>query len=80
MFIRPVSSIEVRETIDKFKIKATLDSKIRPLKIANGCDKFTDALTKAVNSSFEQGTFPNALKIARVVPVHKGGSKTEACN
>ena len=50
------------------------------MKLANEDTKFTYTLAVIVNSSFTEGIFPNALKSARVVPVHKGGSKTEVTN
>lgn len=34
----------------------------------------TPYLTRCINRVFETGTYPNALKVARVVPIHKGGS------
>ena len=33
-----------------------------------------------ISCSFEQGVFPSALKVARVVPVFKDGSKTDVAN
>ena len=80
IYIRPVNPSEVTDIIDLFKNKATLDTKIEPLKIASSCENFTVALTKIINSSFEQGIFPQALKTAKVVPIHKGGSKTDVSN
>ena len=50
------------------------------MKLANLDTKFTDILAVIINSSFTEGIFPNALKSARVVPIHKGGSKTEVTN
>ncbi len=58
----------------------SLDTKVESLKIANDCFSFTNAFTKVINSSFKQGVFPQTLKLARVVPVHKGGSKTDVAN
>ncbi len=80
MYLSPVDSSEIYSTINKFKNKATLDTKIEPLKIANSCPVFTEILAKVINSSFQQGIFPESLKIARVVPIHKGGSKTDVAN
>ena len=80
IYIKPVTATEVQDVINLFKNKATLDTKIQPLKIANSCDNFTTVLAHVVNSSFEQGVFPQALKTAKVVPVHKGGSKTDIKN
>ena len=80
IYIKPVTASEVQDVINLFKNKATLDTKIQPLKIANSCVNFTTVLAHVVNSSFEQGVFPQALKTAKVVPVHKGGSKTDVKN
>ena len=43
------------------------DSQIQPLKIANSCLNFITVLAHVVNSSFEQGVIPQALKTAKVV-------------
>ncbi len=80
IYLRKVEPSEVHEIVKKFKNKATLDTKIEPLKIANGSYSFTSALAKIINNSFEQGIFPQHLKLARVIPVHKGGSRTDVTN
>ncbi len=78
--INPVQPDEVYNVIKSFKNKATLDTKIEPLKIANSNYSFTTALAKVINTSFEQGIFPQSLKTARVIPVHKEGSKMDVTN
>ena len=50
------------------------------MKIANSDFTFTHTLADVINCSFQQGIFPNSLKMARVVPIHKGGSRTEVSN
>ena len=63
MYIKPVApSSEFFEIINNMKNKATLDTKISALKIANNDIKFTQILAKIITSSFEQGTFPQSLK------------------
>ena len=37
-------------------------------------------LAHIINISFSSGEFPDALKIAKVLPLHKGGSAAEANN
>jgi len=37
-------------------------------------------LVKLFNNSMEKGVFPDALKIARVIPLHKGGEKCNPTN
>ena len=80
MYLRPVTPTEVSEVILKFKNKSTLDTKIGPMKVANHNSKFTGVISTIINSSFTQGIFPTALKTARVIPIHKGGSKTDVTN
>ena len=50
------------------------------LKIANKCQSFYETLAKVINQSFKEGVFPSQLKIAKVIPIHKNGSKVEASN
>ena len=76
----PTDAIEVHKVIGNLKNKATLDTKIEPLKIANACFNFTTALSRVINASFSEGLFPKALKVAKVTPIHKGGSKSEVSN
>ena len=78
--LSPVTSHEVLGVINKFKNKATLDTKIEPMKCASEVTNFTEILAFIINSSFTQGIFPDPLKSARVVPIHKGGSKTDVTN
>jgi len=80
LFLRVTDQFEVHDIIRGFKNKATMDTKIEPLKIANGCFNFTSVLSKVINLSFQQGIFPESLKVAKVVPIHKEGSKTDVAN
>jgi hypothetical protein len=43
-------------------------------------DLAIDELTKCINDCFEQGTFPDRLKIAKVSPIYKSGTKSDPCN
>ena len=80
MFILPTDPIEIQRTICTLKNKATQDVKIEPLKIAKECPKFCEILSNVVNSSFNEGIFPTSMKTAKVVPIHKGGSKLDVKN
>ena len=41
--------------------------------------EFSKSLSDMINMSFNQGVFPNILKIANVIPIHKKGDKLD-CN
>ena len=76
----PVEAHEVYTIINNFKNKSTLDTKMSTLKLASASRQFTHTIADVINSSFEQGKFPQSLKTARVVPIHKGGSKSDVAN
>ena len=80
MFVRPTTECEVEQIISKLKNKSTQDTKIEPLKIVKDCPSFCKVLSIIINTSFSQGIFPSSLKIAKVIPIHKGGSKSDATN
>ena len=69
---------EITETIKNFKNKATSDSAVQALKHANSM--IAPILCNLINASFEQGVFPSDLKLAKVIPLHKGGSKSDIAN
>ena len=80
IFISPTHPIEVNKIINDLRNKTTSDSKIAALKSATRVNKFNDTLTDIINSSFITGVFPVQLKIAKVIPIHKSGPKTEVSN
>ena len=80
IYVKPVAPGEVYEIIKNMKNKATLDTKVSALKLASLDPKFTTVLANVITSSFEQGIFPQSLKLARVVPVFKSGTKTDVSN
>ena len=80
MYLNSVSAGEVHDIIKSFKNKTTRDTKIEALKLANLSFNFTNALAKIINKSFQQGVFPEQMKTARVIPIHKEGSKTDVSN
>ena len=80
MHIKPVLAYEISEIVRKMKNKSTLDTKVCALKIAALDNKFNEALARVITASFEEGIFPQPLKLARVIPIHKGGSKCDVSN
>ena len=80
MHLSSVDAGEVYKVIQSFKNKSTRDTKIESLKVANSSYVFTSTLALIINKSFQQGIFPDQMKIAKVVPIHKEGSKTDVGN
>ena len=80
MYIIPSHPEEILNTISALKLKTTSDTNIRALKAASAVPGFNGMLSNIINSSFRQGVFPTQLKVAKVVPIHKGGRKTDVAN
>ena len=80
IYLNKVYAGEVHNIINNFKNKSTRDTKIEALKIANTSHVFTSVLAEVINKSFDQGVFPQELKIAKVVPIHKEGSRSQVGN
>jgi len=80
IYLTPTSQTEVSNIIRQLKVKATSDTNIAAIKRANELPGFSDVIAELVNSSLASGVFPTTLKTAKVVPIHKGGSKLDIQN
>ena len=80
IFLMPTHSQEINDIIRSLKLKSTSDTKISALKEATCITKFNDVFSNIINSSFVSGIFPSQLKVAKVVPIHKAGSRMDVEN
>ena len=67
-----INSINIHKSTGPSSIPAKLLLQIPDLIIIPLC--------KIINNSFISGKFPNALKIVKVIPIHKGGSTQDVNN
>ena len=81
MFVNPFSENELLEEIAKLKDNKAIGYSDIPIKLFKKC-KFVlvKPLVTLYNMTIEQGVFPNALKMAQVIPIHKGDEKHLAQN
>ena len=80
IYLAPSHPLEINDIIAALKLKSTSDTNIGALKAAAEIPGFTDVLTDIINSSLAQGIFPTQLKLAKVIPIHKTGDKTDVSN
>ena len=78
--IAQVSHDEVLDIINSLEYKATgpVSIPIKLLKLIP--DLILVPLCNIINVSFNTGVFPNLLKLVKVIPIHKGGSKQDMNN
>lgn len=81
IFLSPATQEEVKFLIASLKPKkaAGIDG-IQAIVVKNCPEIITPILTEIINNCIACGQFPDALKVARVVPIHKSESKAEIEN
>ena len=75
-----ISPLDIRETIKRFSPKTSTDVdgiSLKLIKYVSEC--ICTPLSHIFNLSINTGTFPSALKLSRIVPLHKGGNP-ELCD
>ena len=79
-FFHPVTDNEIDKIIVNMKmVKSGLN--VVPIKIFKSLRHlFLHPLRLLINKSFEEGTFPNSLKLARITPIHKQGDYQDPSN
>ena len=81
MYLKPITSDEVREIIDNLDNKfSSGDDDISNVILKLSSNVTVPYLTQIINKSFEAGIFPDDLKKAKVIPLHKDGSKLDENN
>ena len=78
MKLEDASPSEIIEIVKGLKNKSTSDMSITPLKSVSQI--LAPVISSIVSTSLKQGVFPSKLKIAKVIPLHKGGSRSEVSN
>ena len=74
LFINPVSPEEISRIILDLKNTSANISEV-PVKVLKKVHSLlADTVAKLVNKSFCSGIFPDALKVAKIVPVFKSGN------
>lgn len=77
----PVSVEEISEIITSLNSSAASGYDGLSVKIIkNSKSELAPILTTLINKSFNDGIFPDILKVARVVPIFKSGDKTDPNN
>lgn len=81
IFLSPATQEEILSLINSARSKKApgIDG-IHPLVIKNCAQTIAPALTEIINNCILSGTYPDALKTARVVPIYKNGSKRDVEN
>lgn len=75
-FLRPTNKDEINNIILHLKRNTSPGhDNISVMDVLNLRESILEILVKLINEIFVSGTFPNDLKIVKVCPIHKSGSK-----
>ena len=75
MFLYPTNEEEVAKIIANLRVSSPGWDEISAKVIINAADILSKPLTFLYNLSLQSGIFPSELKLAKVIPLHKGDSK-----
>ena len=78
LFLQPTNNSEVLKGINQLKNKATVDNRVSLLEYVK--QQIANGLVIIFNKSFEEGCFPQLLKIAKMIPVYKSEDPTDPSN
>jgi len=80
MFVQPVTIRDVKDVILELPCKPSVITEI-PSFIYKYCSNIiAPSIANLFNESVNTGVFPERLKLARIVPVHKGGDRSTLNN
>ena len=81
IFFKPIVSVEIQDIItglDNSKSSGPYSVPVKLLKVLN--PQISELLAQIFNESLSVGIFPDKLKYAKVIPIHKKGSPTDPSN
>lgn len=76
----PTDVNEVTNVIQSFKSKGSHTETIPSFMFKHAADIIAPKISVLFNSSVMQGRYPDILKVARVIPIHKSGKKDVVIN
>lgn len=81
IFLSPVTAREVEKMINSRPNKNSAGPDELPWSLLKNCSSdLSEPLAHLINKSFDEGVFPECLKVAKVVPILKGGDPKVAAN
>ena len=81
MFLSPTDDSEVIRVVHNFKNKTSVDSDGLSMKFVKSIIQcIVKPISHICNSSLLSGVFPDKMKIAKIIPLFKSGSKNEFNN
>ena len=80
MYFKPITEQEVKKFCNEIRTSAIGFDGLSPLILKRSIDIISKPLTYLVNLSFKTGVFPEDLKIAKVIAIHKSGDKDDIKN
>ena len=80
IFLKPCTATEISDIVKNLNNTATSDYNSTVFKRVFISTPLPQVLCETINSSLLHGIFPDLLKTAKVVPIHKSGSRSDVAN
>lgn len=80
-FFAPIDEYEIKKIISNLKNTTAVGIDGLPIKVIKSAKELlASPLADVINCCFAQGYFPDEFKIAKIIPLHKKGSKNDKTN
>ena len=80
MYLIPVSISETESYLQSLKTNTPGYDDISPKILKHAASQLSIPVSHIINLSLKTGNFPDKLKIAKVIPIHKSGTRTDVNN
>ena len=81
IFLSPTTPAEIESLINCIKPNKAIGSNIITTKILKEFKtELSEPLSDTINVSFNKGVFPDFLKVANIIPIHKNGEQLDPNN
>ena len=80
IFLKPCTETEISDIVKNLNNSATSDYNSTVFKRVFQSTQLPEILCQTINASLNYGIFPDLLKTAKVVPIHKAGSRSDVAN
>ena len=80
-YLSPTSPQEVNKIILSLRNKSSNSTSVMPTKVLKSIAHIISApISYLINRSYSLGIFPDLFKLAKIIPIHKGGDKSDRNN
>lgn len=80
LYLRETTVLEIKQKIESLKPSNSINDNISSNMLKMNSTKLAPIISELINKCISEGSFPNSLKISRIVPIYKDGNPLDPAN